>query len=180
MAQESEQSTAYLRPLIKSLILSIPVATTIILNFNTIVSGNWNGDTYTNKGCSIRLIKNDSVYVPSVTDFDGNIYSTCQIGSQIWTNENYACTHYNAGTPIPNVTDNTAWSLLSTDAYCAYQNNIDNVFYNVTGSVDVTDNYIKNFGVLPLPGQWLTLSYLPFAMRSAQFFPKANIKIQVN
>jgi uncharacterized protein (TIGR02145 family) len=57
-----------------------------------------------------------------VTDIDGNKYNTVTIGSQTWMAENLKTTTYNDGTPIPNVTDNTEWSNLSTDAYCWYNN----------------------------------------------------------
>ena len=58
----------------------------------------------------------------TVTDFDGNVYHTITIGSQVWTVENLKTTHYRDGTAIPFVTDNTAWTALSTGAYCNYNN----------------------------------------------------------
>ena len=58
----------------------------------------------------------------TVTDADGNIYQTIGIGSQIWIAENLKTTKFNDGTSIPMVTDNTAWSLLFTPAYCWYNN----------------------------------------------------------
>lgn len=63
----------------------------------------------------------------TVTDYDGNVYTTIQIGSQVWTVENLKTTHYRDGTPIPNVTDNTAWYNLSTGAWCSYNNDDANV-----------------------------------------------------
>jgi hypothetical protein len=38
--------------------------------------------------------------------------------------ENLKTTKYNDGTAIPNVTDNTDWSNLTTPAYCWYDNDI--------------------------------------------------------
>lgn len=38
---------------------------------------------------------------PSVTDYDGNIYNTVQIGNQCWMRENLRTTHYADGTSIP-------------------------------------------------------------------------------
>lgn len=55
-------------------------------------------------------------------DADGNYYATVKIGSQIWMAENLKTTKYNDNVSIPNVTDNTAWSTLSTGAYCDYNN----------------------------------------------------------
>ena len=39
--------------------------------------------------------------VPNVTDFDGNIYNTVQIGNQCWIKENIRVTHYSNGQTIP-------------------------------------------------------------------------------
>jgi uncharacterized protein (TIGR02145 family) len=58
----------------------------------------------------------------TVTDADGNVYHTVNIGIQTWTVENLKTTHYNDGTAIPLVTDGTAWSNLTTGAYCWFNN----------------------------------------------------------
>ena len=58
----------------------------------------------------------------SVSDVDGNVYQTIGIGSQIWITENLKTTKLNDGTNIPMVTDNTAWGMLFTPAYCWYNN----------------------------------------------------------
>jgi hypothetical protein len=59
----------------------------------------------------------------TVTDIDGNVYSTVQIGNQVWLGENLKTTRYDNGDPIPLVTDNAAWKAVTTPAYCWYQNN---------------------------------------------------------
>jgi len=58
----------------------------------------------------------------TVTDIDGNVYPTVTIGDQVWMAENLKTTHYNDGTPIPNVTDPDEWKNLITGAYCLYDN----------------------------------------------------------
>lgn len=75
---------------------------------------------------SIPLDEIDSLYFEetalTVTDYDGNVYQTVQIGDQIWIAENLRTTHFADGTPIPLVTGNAAWGNLgdnNTDkAYC--------------------------------------------------------------
>ena len=62
----------------------------------------------------------------TVTDIDGNVYTTVTIGTQVWMAENLKTTKYNDGTKIPNVTDNNEWKNLSSAAYCWYNNDINN------------------------------------------------------
>jgi uncharacterized protein (TIGR02145 family) len=59
-----------------------------------------------------------------VTDFDGNVYHTIKIGTQIWMAENLKATHYRNGSLIQYVMDNTTWSNLLSGAYCDYNNDI--------------------------------------------------------
>jgi uncharacterized protein (TIGR02145 family) len=44
------------------------------------------------------------------------------IGTQVWTNKNLDVSTYRDGTPIPEVTDPTAWANLTTGAWCYYNN----------------------------------------------------------
>lgn len=57
-----------------------------------------------------------------VTDIDGNVYQTVRIGTQVWMTESLRTTKYRDGSSITNVTDNTAWKDLITEAYCWYNN----------------------------------------------------------
>ena len=70
-----------------------------------------------------------------VTDFDGNIYNTTQIGNQVWMAENLNVTHYADGSPIPLVEDDTAWVTLagSGKGFCWYDN--DSTNGNIYGAV---------------------------------------------
>ncbi len=60
----------------------------------------------------------------TVTDIDGNVYSTVQIGDQLWMAENLAVTQLNDGTPIPNRVGDE-WIGLTTPAYCYYLDDKD-------------------------------------------------------
>jgi len=58
----------------------------------------------------------------TVTDADGNVYTTININNQVWTVENLKTTKYRDGTLIPEVTDDTLWASQATGAYCNFKN----------------------------------------------------------
>jgi uncharacterized protein (TIGR02145 family) len=63
----------------------------------------------------------------TVTDIDGNVYTTVKIGRQVWTVENLKTANYNDNTAIPLVKDKDEWGkceLSNKAAYCWYNNNI--------------------------------------------------------
>jgi uncharacterized protein (TIGR02145 family) len=79
--------------------------------------------------------------IPTITDIDGNVYNTVQIGNQCWMKENLKTTTYRNGTAIPNVMDDNTWINLTTGAYAWYDNDIswkDNygALYNCYAVVD--------------------------------------------
>jgi uncharacterized protein (TIGR02145 family) len=97
----------------------------------------------------------------TVTDIDGNVYQTVKIGDQWWMAENLKVTHYRNGDTIPNVTDPSAWNVLTTGAYCAYDNNIANVavygrLYNWF-AVDDSRNMAPAGWHVPTDAEWQTL-----------------------
>ena len=69
----------------------------------------------------IQILQNYINTLP-VTDIDGNTYLPVTICSQTWTQRNLNVSKYSDGTPIPQVTDPTAWANLTTGAWC-YNNN---------------------------------------------------------
>jgi uncharacterized protein (TIGR02145 family) len=115
---------------------------------------------------SIKSLDLDSMifYSPNtattVTDYDGNVYNTVTIGTQVWMKENLKTTHYANGTAIPLVTGNSNWDALTTTskAYCWYN---DSVKYKDThgalytwaaamnGAISVTANPSGIQGVCP-------------------------------
>lgn len=58
----------------------------------------------------------------TVTDIDGNIYTTAIIGTQVWLVQNLKTTRYRNGDPIPHITDNAQWNSSTTGAYSNYNN----------------------------------------------------------
>jgi len=70
--------------------------------------------------------KNQNINQGIVTDIDGNIYHTINIGTQTWMIENLRVTKFRNGDLVPKVTDNAIWAGLSTPGYCWYNNDISN------------------------------------------------------
>ncbi|TVQ15198.1 MAG: hypothetical protein EA361_06305 [Bacteroidetes bacterium] len=56
----------------------------------------------------------------TVTDVDGNVYSTVQIGYQEWMAENLRVSRYNNGTPIPTGLNDSQWSQATSGAYAVH------------------------------------------------------------
>ncbi len=69
--------------------------------------------------------ENKSASALTVTDIEGNVYNTVQIGNKIWMKENLKTIKFNDGTPIQIVTDSTAWASLTSPACCWYNNEGD-------------------------------------------------------
>tara|TARA_R110002073_G_scaffold72537_1_gene177670 strand:- start:704196 stop:705386 length:1191 start_codon:yes stop_codon:yes gene_type:complete len=65
-------------------------------------------------------------YKSTVTDIDGNVYTTVSIGSQVWTVENLKVTKYQNGDLIPTITDNALWNTTKSGAFCNYDNSAAN------------------------------------------------------
>jgi uncharacterized protein (TIGR02145 family) len=65
---------------------------------------------------------NPKLSYESVTDIDGNVYATIQIGTQLWMAENLRTSRYQNGDRIPNVTPSDIWSTLNKGAWAYYAN----------------------------------------------------------
>ncbi len=59
---------------------------------------------------------------PNVTDFDGNVYPSVINCNQTWTSKNLNVSRYRNGDAIPQVTDPAQWQMLTTGAWCYYNN----------------------------------------------------------
>lgn len=62
----------------------------------------------------------------TVTDYDGNVYNTVQIGSQVWMAENLKTTHYRNGDVLSSITISDNWDELTAGGYCNYDNSAGN------------------------------------------------------
>jgi uncharacterized protein (TIGR02145 family) len=132
------------------------------------ISGNY-GTIVTDIPANDKIITFNLI---SCSDADGNNYSTVKIGAgksnpQGWMAENLKTTKYNDGTTIPNVTSNTTWAALITDAACDYANSPANSttygrLYNwyVAASTN-SKNVCPTGWHVPTDTEWTTLtSYL--------------------
>ena len=62
--------------------------------------------------------------VSSMSDIDGNIYTTVVIGSQEWMQQNLKTLHYSNGAVIPSgLTDSVSWTSTTSGACIDYNNN---------------------------------------------------------
>ena len=108
----------------------------------------------------------DNSEATSVTDIDGNTYDYITYDTQVWTVDNAAMVTYRDGTSIPQVTDPTEWSNLTTGAWCYHNNDPTKPrFYNwyaVMGIHDTDpDTPNKEFAPdgwhVPSDAEWTTL-----------------------
>jgi uncharacterized protein (TIGR02145 family) len=71
-----------------------------------------------------------SLMFGSVSDIEGNIYSTVLIGEQWWMAENLRASVFSDSSIINNVSDSIAWGNLNTPAWCnLYNNNVNDSLY---------------------------------------------------
>src|SRR5664280_817425 len=147
-----------------------PVSGSSNTNVSADITGLTAGTTYHFRVKTVNTLGttlgNDMSFTTLITDIDGNVYTSVIIGTQVWFIENLKTTKYNDNTSIPLVTDITAWSALSTPAYC-WQNNdaaankaTYGALYNWY-AVDAASNNNKNICPtgwhVPSDSDWTTL-----------------------
>lgn len=109
----------------------------------------------------INSCKKDEDTEETVTDRDGNVYTSVTIGTQVWMTENLKTTKYNDGSPITNHgNDNIAWLNTTAGAYAWYANNSSNkpsygALYN--GYAVSTDKLCPAGWHVPELNDWLAL-----------------------
>lgn len=111
----------------------------------------------------------------TMTDIDGNVYQTVQIGNQVWMAENLKVTRYRNGDQIPNVTGPSEWGNMSSGAYCSYDNDDSNVsiygrLYN-WHAVNDPRRLAPTGWHVPSDAEWKTLEkYLGMSQTEADAF----------
>ena len=114
-------------PISKVFARSLLTAFVTLASLNSFLSyGNFFSDEVLNsveKHTSDSPIQtNQAVTNGTATDQDGNTFDWINYGTNDWAIENAELVTYRDGTVIPEVTDATAWSNLSTGAWCYYNN----------------------------------------------------------
>jgi len=71
--------------------------------------------------------------ISTITDIDGNIYQTVQIGDQLWMAENLKVTHYNNGDSITYIPSEEPWGSMDQGQYAIY--NDDPINTNIYGNL---------------------------------------------
>ena len=125
-----------------------------------------NGNFVIIPGLSAANHKPTNGYGPNITDSEGNTYKTVYIGTQQWMAENLKVSKYNDGTVIPNVTDNTAWSNLTTGAWAYYNNDAANnakygklyKWYAVSPTTNGNKNVCPTGWHVPTDAEWTVLT----------------------
>lgn len=97
-----------------------------------------------------------------VTDIDGNVYRTVQIGDQIWMAENLKVTRYRNGDAIPEITSGATWIGRTAGARCSYDNSAANAsiygfLYNWHAAIDQRGIAPEGWHV-PSNDEWQTLA----------------------
>lgn len=107
--------------------------------FNSNDAGIYYGGSLKKIGTSIRCIEDDpfTCGTSTVTDIDGNVYNTVQIGCQCWLQQDLKVSKYPNGEAIPYIDNDATWGALAddntSDAYSVYGDS------NNDGVVDIAN-----------------------------------------
>ena len=121
--------------------------------------------------CSINVNVKDVTQTngkpgPNITDAENNTYKTVTIGTQTWMAENLKVSKYSDGTTIPNITDDTQWSNLTTGAWSYYNNDVANNakygklynWYAVSKTTNGNKNVCPTGWHVPTYAEWTVLT----------------------
>lgn len=96
--------------------------------FTSIMTGLIGGTTYYYRAYATNSkgtgYSNDKTFLLGAVDYDGNVYNTVIIGTQMWMSENLKTAHYRNGDPIPYAASDAQWTGYAQ--YGWYNNDINN------------------------------------------------------
>jgi uncharacterized protein (TIGR02145 family) len=111
--------------------------------------------------CGAINVHNPAIPYGTMTDQEGNVYRTVQIGTQVWMAENLRTKKYKNGDIIPNITNGSDWINQSNGAYCIYMNNssVDCPYGKLYNWYAVNDNrgICPSGWHMPSDNEWLIL-----------------------
>ena len=110
---------------------------------------NSEGTTYGNEisFTTLGILFNPNKTYGTVTDIDGNVYKTIQIGTQTWMAENLKTTKYNDGSTIR--LQKERWET-ALNAYCWYDNDMSNkADYGALYNWNATGTITQKFALCP-------------------------------
>lgn len=79
--------------------------------------------------------------MPTVTDIDGNTYTTVLIGNQCWLRENLKTKRYNDGSPVTSNLTDAQWEATTEGAYRVYP-------YTMVEGIESEEEMLENYGIL--------------------------------
>jgi uncharacterized protein (TIGR02145 family) len=132
--------------------LLLPGTTYYVRTFGVAAVNKYYGNqiSFTTKPAAAKTTFNPNLTYQTVSDIDGNIYKTINIGTQEWMAENLKTTRFRDGAIIPLVANSEEWKTLKTPGYCWFSND-EAVFKNIYGAY--YNWYVVNTGLL-CPSGW--------------------------
>jgi uncharacterized protein (TIGR02145 family) len=109
--------------------------------------------------CDKEEVEEKIIERGSVTDIDGNQYTTVKIGDQWWMAENLRVTKYNDGTALNYIDQNNSDSLWANTTEASYTFINDTIFGHLyNGNVVLSDKSIAPVGWhIPSDEEWKTM-----------------------
>jgi hypothetical protein len=138
------------------------------------------GQVYHQHGHSFLLQKDDDNLAPCVGN-DGTIYNTVKINNRVFLAEHSIETKFQNGDDIPYITSNLDWAALTSPGMCYYNNNQALSFSqsSLPLSLNITELFKYNFGIIPEPGQSVFLRAIPMGLTNGQFFEQTFLNLVV-
>lgn len=109
----------------------------------------------------ILILLSHTIVAQTISDINGNVYNTVNIGTQIWTTENLKATNYSDGSSILYESIDSIWGGLTTAAFSTFNNDLTNTeeygnLYNFYAVID-SRNLCPTGWHIPSESEWTTL-----------------------